>query len=148
MSYEALHALTSLSRDHHHALRVAQRLRRADDATASAARADFLDFWVREGRRHFRIEEDVLLPGFARYGDAGDDRVVRVLVEHVDLRRRATDLEADAQPAIGELRTLGQRLNDHVRFEERVLFPLIEQAVPPSQLAELALELAREEGRP
>lgn len=139
------HALTALSHDHHHALRVAQLLRRADDASASAARADFLAFWTTEGQRHFRIEEDILLPGFARFGDAGDERVVKVLVDHVDLRRRAADLQADAHPATGELRALGERLHDHVRYEERSLFPLIEQAMPPSELSALAVELGREE---
>ena len=137
-------ALTSLSHDHHRALRAAQRLCRADDATASLARADFLGFWTNEGRRHFRIEEDVLLPAFARHGDAEDERVVKVLVDHLELRRRAADLAADPQPATRELRALGERLHDHVRHEERILFPLIEQTLPPRELAALAVELARE----
>jgi hypothetical protein len=37
-------ALASLSRDHHQALVVAQRLRRATDATAAEARETFLAY--------------------------------------------------------------------------------------------------------
>jgi hypothetical protein len=63
-------ALAQLSRDHHHGLVVAQRLRRAADTTAGAAREAFLTFWDEEGRDHFRIEEEVLPPAFARRGSA------------------------------------------------------------------------------
>jgi hypothetical protein len=59
-------ALWSLSRDHHRALSVAQRMRRADDA-AEGARA-FLEFWKGHGEPHFRVEEEVLLPCWALLG--------------------------------------------------------------------------------
>lgn len=55
-------ALESLSRDHHHALVVAQRLKRPTDSTAADARAAFLQYWQADGREHFREEEEVLLP--------------------------------------------------------------------------------------
>src|SRR6185436_16880429 len=54
-------ALTSLSHDHHHALDVARRLRRAAPEELDAARASLLEFWEPRGRRHFEIEERVLL---------------------------------------------------------------------------------------
>ena len=55
-------ALESLSGDHHHALVVAQRLKRPTDSTAADARAAFLQYWQADGREHFREEEEVLLP--------------------------------------------------------------------------------------
>jgi len=73
--------------------------------------------------------------------------VVRVLVEHVDLRRRAADI-ALAEPRLDDLRALGDRLHAHIRHEERVLFPLIEDALPNAELAELAAALERTEQRP
>lgn len=54
--------LRALSRDHHQGLSAALRLKRTTSATAREARQQFLDFWRTEGRRHFRIEEEVLLP--------------------------------------------------------------------------------------
>jgi iron-sulfur cluster repair protein YtfE (RIC family) len=36
-----------------------------------------------------------------------------------------------------ELRELGERLNDHVRHEEHVLFPAIERALSGEQLVRL-----------
>lgn len=136
-------ALVHLSRDHHHGLVVAQRLTRATEETASEARAEFLAFWHEEGSAHFRAEEEILLPGFARYGSATDDAVIRVLTEHVDLRRRAADLAGDPATPLQALHRLGERLSGHIRHEERTLFPLIETTLPDHALAELATALER-----
>ena len=135
-------ALEGLSRDHHLALVVAQKLERATVDTARMARDAFLSYWAGEGRHHLRTEEEVLLPACARHIDARDETVVRVLVEHVDLRRRAADLEEDADPPLHEIRALGELLRGHVRYEERALFRLIEQDVPEQELAALATALA------
>jgi hypothetical protein len=43
-------ALAALSRDHHQALVVAQKLRRATAATACEARDAFLAYWTGHGR--------------------------------------------------------------------------------------------------
>lgn len=138
-------ALAPLSRDHHHGLVIAQELGRASEQTTASARASFLSYWQAEGHHHFRVEEDVLLPAFARYGPADHEAVVRVLVDHVELRRRAASLEAQQQPALEDLRDLGERLQRHIRHEERVLFPLIEAALPEAELAELATAIASAE---
>lgn len=132
-------ALQPLSRDHHRALDVALKLRRAIDADAEPVAREFLAFWREHGALHFRVEEDVLLPAFARHGDARAPEVVRVLTDHVEIRRRAADLEASTETTrAGDLNALGEMLNEHVRHEERVLFPLIEESLPPGELAELA----------
>ena len=138
-------ALAHLSRDHHQGLVVAQRLRRAAPETASAARDTFLEFWKTEGSAHFRAEEEILLPTLASHEPPTHDAVVRVLTDHVDLRRRAADLERSSTPSCDELRELGERLHGHIRHEERVLFPLIEAALSTDELAGLAaaLEAAR-----
>jgi hemerythrin-like domain-containing protein len=138
-------ALAPLSRDHHHGLVVAQRLARASEESADAARAEFLRFWEAEGRTHFQVEEELLLPAFERHGSADHQAVVRVLVEHVEIRRRAADLEADPSIAPDRLHDLGIRLQRHIRHEERVLFPLIEEALPEDELAELATSIERAE---
>ncbi len=139
-------ALVSLSRDHHQTLRVAQALRRATPSTADAARAAFLTHWDVSGRRHFRQEEDILLPAYAAHGDPFDPLVARTLCEHVDIRHRAAALARTEAPALAALHELGTTLADHVRGEERELFVLIERAMPAEDLAALAAELARAEG--
>lgn len=131
-------ALQPLSRDHHRALEVALRLRRATEVDAVRVTRAFLDFWQEHGALHFRVEEDVMLPAFARHGDPTSPEVVRVLTDHIEIRRRAADLESAAAPDVADLNALGEMLNDHVRHEERVLFPLIEESLPAAELDALA----------
>ena len=92
-------ALEALSHQHHQGLFAALHLKRAGRETAVEARQIFLDFYEREGSRHFRAEEELLLPAFARHTNVDDPAIVRVLTEHVDLRRRGQDLERSVDPA-------------------------------------------------
>jgi iron-sulfur cluster repair protein YtfE (RIC family) len=136
-------ALRALSHQHHQGLFAALQLKRARPETADEARRVFLEFFEREGARHFRAEEELLLPAFARHTEFDQPAIVRVLTEHVDLRRRGQDLEAGRDPDPTELRELGERLESHIRHEERVLFPMIEQALPTKELERLGVALTR-----
>jgi hemerythrin-like domain-containing protein len=140
-------AIARLSRDHQHGLAVALQLRRATAETAAQARAAFVAFWEEEGQRHFRAEEEVLLPAAARHVAPATDAVVRVLVEHVDIRRRAGELALAPVPELDDLRALGDRLHEHIRHEERVLSPLIEGALPKEELSAVAEALEQAERR-
>lgn len=133
--------LTPLSHEHHRALELALSLRRAGEGDLEARREAAVAFWRREGREHFRIEEDELLPVFARHVSADDPDIVRTLVEHLELRRRFGELEA-GECAVGAFRDLGTVLAGHVRHEERVLFGRIEVALSPGELAAVGVALA------
>jgi hemerythrin-like domain-containing protein len=130
-------ALESLSRDHYHALVIAQGLKRANRLTARKAQRAFVDFWEHDGQRHFREEEEVLLPLSADFVDLDQPLVVQVLTDHTVIRRLAGELlgAGTSQPQV--LHTLGEKLEEHVRREERQLFPLIEESLPEEELARL-----------
>lgn len=132
-------SLAPLSRDHHRALVLAQRLRRADEADAAAAAEAFLEHWIEEERQHFRLEEEVLLPAYAAFGDPDHPAVIRPLVDHVRIRRDVERLAAGADPEL--LHEVGERLAGHVRLEENELFPLVERTLPEPALATLAERL-------
>jgi hypothetical protein len=134
-------AIASLSRDHHEALVVAQKLRRATDATAVEARAAFLDYWTGHGRLHFRLEEELLFPAYAGHGDPHDPLLLRALGEHAMIRHRAEALAAAPTVDPRALEQLGTELAAHVRLEERDLFPLIERAIPSCELDALGRAL-------
>jgi hemerythrin-like domain-containing protein len=132
-------ALEQLSRDHHQALFQAMRLKRAQPENVGEVLGDFLDFWFGVGYLHFRAEAEVLLPAYSAYGDVAREEVVRVLVDHAEIRREAHELGGTKeQPPPERLHALGERLDAHVRHEERVLFPLIEEALPEDELAKVA----------
>jgi hemerythrin-like domain-containing protein len=143
-------ALRELSSDHHQSLVQARRLVKAagpDEDPANSARIahDFLTLWAEHINAHFREEEEVLLPAFTRYGDPWEPAVVRVLVEHVQIRRLVGDLSRrlDSGELFAEtMRMLGILLRAHIRHEEDVLFPIIELALPEEALAEVGRDLA------
>lgn len=136
-------ALRSLSRDHHQALVIAQRMQRTDDAAEAAAA--FLEFWTREGERHFRIEEEVLLPLWASLGNVDDEAAARLSREHLAIRSAALELASQTPPS-ARLHALGAELAAHVRFEERELFPLIEEDLAADDLERLARAVIEAEG--
>jgi len=132
--------LSQLSRDHHKALYAAMRLRRADERTSAEAVGVFAEFWRGHGNRHFQIEEEVLLPGFALGGgDPRDELIARVLTDHGEIRARARALTSESP--LNHVHELGERLTSHVRLEEDKLFPRVEQALGPDALAALGQDL-------
>ena len=137
-------ALASLSRDHHKALVVAQKLRRATGGTAGQSRAALLRYWEAHGSRHFRLEEEVLLPAYAGYGDPHHPLVVRALCDHLAIRHGVSRL-AGSPATVTQLQQLGALLADHIRLEERQLFPLIERVMPAKQLVAVAAHLEQAE---
>ena len=130
--------LAELSREHHHALAQAMALKRATDATAVSVWRSFLAFWNAEGNEHFVEEEGVLLPAYARVADPAHPAVWRTLLEHLLIRAKVAEIESMPQPPVAELARLGNWLEVHVRLEERVLFPMIEDSVPHASLERLA----------
>lgn len=128
-------ALRPLSREHLTALLVAKKLREADDL-AEATRT-FDEFWRDDGQCHFRVEEEVLLPTWAAHAEVDREGVVRMLDEHLRIRAQALRLAA-GELSLEQTRELGTLLHDHVRFEERQLFPLVEGALDAPALERLA----------
>jgi hemerythrin-like domain-containing protein len=137
-------ALQKLSREHHEGLVAARTLRRAAPGAAPLAATiqRFLKTWRGAIEPHFRSEEELLLPAFAQAVPADHTLIVRTLTEHVALRRAVRDLErADPAGRQAVAAAIGQALDDHIRFEERVLFPAIEAALAGPRLSELGDEL-------
>ena len=135
-------ALRPLSRQHLTALLVAKKLREADDLEQAAR--TFLDFWQGDGQRHFRVEEEVLLPTWAAHAEVDRPGVSRMRDEHLAIRRQALRL-ASGELSLEEVRELGKLLHDHVRFEERQLFPIVEDALDAESLSHLAAAIEEAE---
>jgi hemerythrin-like domain-containing protein len=138
--------LAPLSRDHHQALEVALRLRRADESTVAEAEAHFSEFWHQAGQRHFEIEERLLLPAISRDDAEWADAAGRVEREHEQIRAAASELLQSPTPGATErAHSLGELLNGHVRFEERELFPMLEERLPAAELKSLGAAIERAE---
>lgn len=137
--------LQDLSRDHHAALVLARRLQYVDGASAAAGRAAFTEFWRSSGERHFRVEEEVLLPALAGAGGAEEAVVARVLHDHAEIRLHALLMQSRLL-SVGLQVELGKLLADHVRLEERELLPLVEATLSSEALGRLGSAMDRAEG--
>jgi hemerythrin-like domain-containing protein len=136
--------LTPLSHDHHQALRVAQVLRRAVDESEAAR--TFQDFWGAHGSHHFAIEEDLLLPAWFACSERADTALAaRLVQEHLQIRTVVQRVRGQ-RATLEELNRCGELLAEHVRFEERVVFPRIESDLDEGDLDDLGRQVALAEG--
>lgn len=119
-------SLQPLSRDHYVGLVQARHLVKAADGSSidrRAAVAAFLDAWDAEIAEHFDDEERLLAPLADEAGRTrllGEHDCLREMVSEARGRRRHVD------PDASWVRSLGEMFNDHIRWEERELFPSIE----------------------
>jgi iron-sulfur cluster repair protein YtfE (RIC family) len=142
-------SLESLSRDHHHALVMSQALRhgaperlraaypREPDALIAALRQRFRE----ELEPHFQVEERELIPLCRGRSEPLAAQAARVEREHHVLRQMLANLDASSSLA-EQLDTFAQLLDAHVRFEERIWFPSIEDTLGADVLEQLASRLA------
>jgi hemerythrin-like domain-containing protein len=148
-------SLHPLSQHHHFALIQALAMRRAAEAPEGKRAAaverqaeKFVGFWHKTGHVHFREEEEVLLPAYARHTrldrDAG---VMRLLADHAEIRAAVQEFErrlaekTSIEPE--EIARVGKLLHDHVRLEENEVFPRIEKVLGEKNLDSMGRGLTR-----
>lgn len=120
-------ALVHLSHDHHHALVEARRLRRAAGGTdAAAAATAFTSFFADVTVPHFREEEELLFP-LAAWSEEARPHIVQALLDHQQLHALTARLRDPSEALPATMTAVADLLEQHVRREERVLFPLLEQ---------------------
>ena len=124
--------LIALSHDHHQALDVARLLRRATPAALPAALQRLHEYWEPAGRRHFDVEEQVLLDALPATDAAWRSAAEHVRREHDDIRARVEHVND-----VSGAHELGTLLHDHVRFEERELFAMLVARLSEAELASL-----------
>lgn len=123
--------LKPLSRDHHHGLLCSWKIRQGLSRGVPAERIKrFTDwFWDRDLRGHFELEERHIFPLLG----SQDQLVQAALADHRALRELFESPLADEQT----LEQIARRLDQHIRFEERVLFAALQASASPDQWARL-----------
>ncbi len=134
-------ALKPLSRHHMLGLHIGLKLSRAKTEESKLTLAEIIEetktFWHQGGEVHFREEEEIVLPVYAKYAKLDKQEVIEMLLEHVLIRSGMQSLIAN-ELTISEVRELGELLRTHIRKEERIIFPMIEKALPEAELKRLA----------
>jgi Hemerythrin HHE cation binding domain len=145
-----------LSHDHHHALALAFRLRHPSPpgqatamtpaSTPASRGAEALAFFAGDLAGHFRAEEEVLFPAIAaqlRPGSAEAALLADLIADH----RRLETIRGEIASALAGAASAGEtvlasatldfaeRLEAHVRREERELFVRFAELVPADEAA-------------
>ncbi|VAX28391.1 hypothetical protein MNBD_IGNAVI01-2809 [hydrothermal vent metagenome] len=131
-------AIVPLSHDHHHALILAQALKKNAPKTGLGSKSPeeklkaVINAYNTELIPHFDHEEVLLFPLALGKDEELDKMIHDILEEHNKIRNsietlRDGDLEEN-------LDAFGKLLENHVRTEERILFTKIEEVVGDEEL--------------
>jgi hemerythrin-like domain-containing protein len=122
--------LTPLSKDHHEGLlfawKIKQGLKNGADIKLIAQYVQW--FWKNYLQEHFWEEEQILVPHLPP-----DNELVKQMVdEHHEIEAMVHINENIVDDAL--LLNLAKAIDDHIRFEERQLFPYAENTIPEKEL--------------
>lgn len=124
--------IVPLSRDHHAGLLFCWKIKEGVRKNIPGERIlAYVNFFSEQHLRpHFREEEALL---FSRIDD---DLCRRGKTEHRMLEERIIQLNRRGAQA-QEYLSFAELLSNHIRFEERVLFPYLEATLPPATLKQV-----------
>lgn len=141
-------SLAELSRGHLPALILAYRLRHGRSSNPAEfwpsnpveQRQQLLGFVRAELEQHFAAEERFLIPLKTQLSDAGPSE--RVLAEHQQFWSLLSQIETSAPADLPPLlRQLGELLEAHIRYEERVWFEQLQTELAPELLVQLGPQI-------
>lgn len=141
-------SLVALSHDHHHGLILAQILKKDTPPykglpSDNEGKAEYTStFFDTELVKHFNEEENLLYP----YLKGKDTELDSLFLEIIDEHKQMTSLVDLIKKKINladNLNDLGVLLSDHIRKEERKLFPLIQEVLDDDELDRLGERLER-----
>ena len=129
--------IVKLSRDHHVSLLFCWKIRNGLKKNAEVSRMKkYVSYYLTEHMRpHFREEENYL------FAPVKDDKVQKALDEHVVILNLTDKILNADEPELDDLQNLAQLIDEHVRYEERILFPHLESILSEEQLSEIGKQL-------
>lgn len=132
--------LQPLSREHHLGLNLSRHAKDcADTPNEIKAHWQKLTAYIDDMRHHFQIEDNLIAMALQPYKDSVP-KVAAALAtlseQHILLHKQMEQTQkAEGQPiTANQVRELGSLLYEHIRFEERELFPLAETYLSQSEL--------------
>ena len=132
--------LTPLSKDHHDGLlfawKIKQGLKNGADIKLIGEYVQW--FWNNHLEEHFREEEQILAPHLP----ADNDLLKQMFDEHENIEAMVHINENIPDATL--LANLAQAIDDHIRFEERELFPFAEKVIPEKELNLVYEQLSKE----
>lgn len=133
-------ALVPLSREHHQGLLLCWKIKQGFTKSIDPTRIkQYADWFFREHLvPHFAEEENVLFPILGNENATSTGLSAGLVERAVKEHRELESLFADNSNVEHTLRSISEKLDKHIRFEERELFEVIQRAATDEQLQALA----------
>lgn len=133
--------LAPLSREHHEGLLFLWKIKQGlANNTPLETLCNYIRFyWANHFKPHFKNEETALV----KHLPANNPLVKQMFKEHELIKNLVFSL--DKEPDAGSVKLLAEYLNNHIRFEERQLFPYAEATLTSEQLDEIFHHLPQEQ---
>lgn len=129
--------IVQLSKDHHFTLLFCWKIRTGLKFNVDSERIKkyVQYFWKNHMQPHFTEEETIL------FVPVKDNAVQKALNEHAEIKKQVDVLTASAKVSNADLLKLADSAESHVRYEERELFPHLENVLTENQLQEIGRQL-------
>ncbi|MFD2916201.1 hemerythrin domain-containing protein [Psychroserpens luteus] len=124
-------ALQPLSREHHHGLLLSWKIRTGFKKNIEPKRIRIYANWFFEHHLipHFEIEEAHIFSIL----EEENDLTKKALADHRRIKRLFSEENEDSKT----LSRIEEELEQHIRFEERILFPEIQKVATDAQMLEI-----------
>jgi hemerythrin-like domain-containing protein len=132
-------AIAELSRDHHTGLLLVWKIREGIKKSIEPERIKkyVVHSFENELQPHFKEEEELLFNKI----DKENKLRLQAEADHAAIRQMAGDMKNGSLSSYESLQTLANRLEKHIRFEERELFNFIQEDFSDADLSEIASSL-------
>lgn len=136
--------IAELSRDHHHALLFVWKLRQGlrNNSSMEHIRSYAAYFYSNFIDPHCKLEEELLLPKM----HPQDAFRKQIKAEHRLLALLHSRI-ADGTPSADDIRAFADAVERHIRFEERIFFPVVERILSPHELNSIGVALTMLHGQ-
>ena len=124
-------ALQPLSREHHHGLLLSWKIRTGFKKNIQPKRMRIYANWFFEHHLipHFEIEEAHIFSIL----DQENELIKKALADHRRIKRLFSEENEDSKT----LSRIEEELEQHIRFEERILFPEIQKVATEAQMLDI-----------
>jgi len=132
-------SIVTLSREHHFGLLFCWKIRQGIKKQVPIERIKkYIEyFWGNHLQRHFYEDETLLF-------NLLQDRLVdQAIAEHTHISQLIEATITNELTHGHQLNILADTLDDHIRFEERILFPHFEKELPQTKLTTLGTQLEK-----
>lgn len=133
--------IVKLSRDHHASLMFCWKIRQGvKQHIATDRMVKYVEYFLNQHFiPHFREEEEVL------FKPLDDAKTQKAIIDHGIIKETVNEILLSGKTnQQKELSTLADLVDDHVRYEERILFPYLEQELSKEQLENIGTQIPGE----